>query len=188
MWVNLLVLIPLTLYFAWRNRGIQIPGRQLLFVTIFALAFGFVEAAAAVYLSAAAGLLPGYMGTLSEVQRLAEAAQPETLSIEQFPPQPVDRRGAARGRHNSDVGQCCSAGRYEGARAVCRFPLDVRFVGPQLLCRALGHDPLAYLSQRSRPAVSHPRTLGCASMVPVAGKCSHSARCGFEQKTHTDRR
>ena len=86
MWVNLLVLIPLTLYFMWRDRGIQIPGRQVLFVTIFALAFGFAEAAAAVYLSAAAGLLPGYMGTLSEVQRLAEAAQPETLSIEQFPP------------------------------------------------------------------------------------------------------
>jgi hypothetical protein len=85
MWVNLLVLIPLTLYFAWRNRGIQIPGRQLLFVSIFALAFGFVEAAAAVYLSAAAGLLPGYLGTLSEVQRLAGAAQPETLSIDQFP-------------------------------------------------------------------------------------------------------
>ena len=85
IWVNLLVLIPLTLYFAWRNRGIQIPGRQLLFVTIFALAFGFVEAAAAVYLSAAAGLLPGYLGTLSEVQRLAVAAQPETLSIDQLP-------------------------------------------------------------------------------------------------------
>ena len=85
MWVNLLVLIPLTLYFAWRNRGVQIPGRQLLFVSIFALAFGFVEAAAAVYLSAAAGQLPGYMGTLSEVRRLAGATQPGALSIDQFP-------------------------------------------------------------------------------------------------------
>ena len=84
-WVNLLVLIPLTLYFAWRNRGIQIPGRQLLFVSIFALAFGFVEAAAAVYLSAAAGLLPGYMGTLSDVQRFGGAVQPDTISIDQFP-------------------------------------------------------------------------------------------------------
>jgi hypothetical protein len=83
--VNLLVLVPLMLYFAWRNRGIQIPGRQLLFTSIFALAFGFVEAAVAVYLSAAAGLLPGYTGTLSEVQRLARATQPETISIDQFP-------------------------------------------------------------------------------------------------------
>src|SRR6516225_7609244 len=86
LWVNLLVLIPLAVYFAWRRKGIQIPGRQILFATIFALAFGFVEAAVAVYLSAAAGLLPGYTGTLSEVQRLAKATQPETLQIDQFPP------------------------------------------------------------------------------------------------------
>ena len=86
LWVNLLVLIPLILYFAWRNQGIQIRRRQLLFATIFALAFGFVEAAVAVYLSAAAGLLPGYTGTLSEVQRRARATQPETLPIDQFPP------------------------------------------------------------------------------------------------------
>jgi hypothetical protein len=84
-WVNLLLLIPLALYFAWRNRGIQTPGRQLLFATIFAVAFGFVEAAVAIYLSAAAGLLPGYRGTLSEMQSLARATLPETLPIDQFP-------------------------------------------------------------------------------------------------------
>jgi hypothetical protein len=85
LWVNLLALVPLAPYVAWRRTGIQIPGRQLLFATIFALAFGFVEAAVVVYLSAAAGLLPGYKGTLSEVQRLAQATPPETLSIRQFP-------------------------------------------------------------------------------------------------------
>src|SRR3974390_154332 len=85
LWVNLLALVPLSLYFALRRRGIQISWRQLLFATIFALAFGFVEAAVAVYLSAAAGLLPGYTGTLSEVQRLARPTQPETLPIAQFP-------------------------------------------------------------------------------------------------------
>jgi hypothetical protein len=85
LWVNLLVLVPLALYFAWKNRGIQIPGRQLLFASIFALAFGFVEAAVAVYLGAAAGLLPGYAGTLSEVQRLATTTQHLALTIDQFP-------------------------------------------------------------------------------------------------------
>jgi len=85
LWVNLLVIVPVALYFAWRNRGIQISERQLLLATIFSLAFGFVEAAVAVYLSAAAGLLPGYMGTLSEVQRLVRATPPEMLSISQFP-------------------------------------------------------------------------------------------------------
>jgi len=86
LWVNMLVFVPLALYVAWRRRGIRIPGRQLLFATIFSLAFGLVEAASAIYLSAAAGLLPGYTGTLADVQRLARATQPETLSAGQFPP------------------------------------------------------------------------------------------------------
>jgi hypothetical protein len=84
-WVNLLVLVPFALYLAWRKKGIQVSGRQFLLATIFALAFGFVETAVVVYLSAAAGLLPGYKGTLSEVQRLAQATQPESLTISQFP-------------------------------------------------------------------------------------------------------
>jgi hypothetical protein len=85
LWVNLLVLIPLALYFAWKKRGIRISGRQLVFTTIFAVAFGFVEAAVAIYLGAASGLLPGYTGTLSEVQRLAKPTPPEMVSINQFP-------------------------------------------------------------------------------------------------------
>ena len=84
LWVNFLVLVPLALYLGWRRRGIQISAQQFLFATIFALAFGFVEAAVVVYLAAAAGLLPGYKDTLAEVQRLAQATQTETLSISQF--------------------------------------------------------------------------------------------------------
>jgi hypothetical protein len=86
LWVNLLVLVPLAVYFGWRRRGIQIFRRQFVFATIFALSFGFVEAAVAVYLGAAAGLLPGYKGTLSDVRRLAAATHQETLTISQFPP------------------------------------------------------------------------------------------------------
>ena len=86
LWVNLLVLVPLALCFASRKKSIQIRGRQLLFAAIFAIAFGFVEAAAAVYLSAAAGLLPGYTGTLSDVQRLTRTTQEELPHISQFPP------------------------------------------------------------------------------------------------------
>ena len=44
-WVNLLVFIPLGLFIGWRTKGLEISGRQLLFATLFALAFGFVEAA-----------------------------------------------------------------------------------------------------------------------------------------------
>ena len=85
LWVNLLVLIPLARFFAWRTRGIQISGRQFLFATIFAIAFGFVEATVVVYLRAAAGLLPGYTGTLSEVQHLGGGTHLEPPTISQFP-------------------------------------------------------------------------------------------------------
>lgn len=85
LWVNLLVLVPPALFFSWRSRGIQISGRQFLFATIFALAFGFVEATVVVYLRAAAGLLPGYTETLSEVQRLGGGTHPEPPTISQFP-------------------------------------------------------------------------------------------------------
>ncbi len=85
LWVNLLVLIPLALFFGWRSRGIQISGRQFFFATTFALAFGFVEATVVVYLRAAAGLLPGYAGTLSEVQHLAAGIHSEPPTITQFP-------------------------------------------------------------------------------------------------------
>lgn len=86
LWVNLLVLVPLALCFAWKKKSVQIRGRQLLFLAIFGIAFGFVEAAVAVYLSAAAGLLPGYTGTLSDVQRLARSTEAELPPINQFPP------------------------------------------------------------------------------------------------------
>jgi len=85
LWVNLLVLIPLAVYLAWRSKGIQISGWQVSFATIFGLAFGFVEAAVVVYIRAAAGFLPGYTGTLSEVQRLGGGAHLKLLPISQFP-------------------------------------------------------------------------------------------------------
>jgi len=85
LWVNLLVLIPLALFFGWRSKGIQISRRQFFFATTFALAFGFVEATVVVYLRAAAGLLPGYTGTLSEVRHLAGGIHSEPPTISQFP-------------------------------------------------------------------------------------------------------
>jgi hypothetical protein len=83
-WVNLLVLIPLITYFAFRRKGLQLNWRQLLIVAIFATAFGFVEAAVVVYLRAAVGLLPGYQGTLSELQHSSESYHQEQ-ALSQFP-------------------------------------------------------------------------------------------------------
>ena len=85
LWINLLVFIPLGVLISWRTRGLDIPGRQLLFASIFALAFGFAEAAVVVYLRAATGLLPGYAGTLSEVRSLARITPLSPAAITQFP-------------------------------------------------------------------------------------------------------
>lgn len=83
-WVNLLVLIPLATYLAFRRKGLLLNRRQLIIAAIFAAAFGFVEAAVVVYLRAAAGLLPGYTGTWSEPQR-ASPGYVQATSLLQFP-------------------------------------------------------------------------------------------------------
>jgi hypothetical protein len=85
LWVNTLVVIPVVLFFSWRSRGLQISGRKLAVTAIFALAFGFVEAAVVVYLRAALGLLPGYTGPLSQVQQTAGIANPDPALISHFP-------------------------------------------------------------------------------------------------------
>jgi hypothetical protein len=74
-WVNLLILIPLAAVFSFQRKGQLLGVRQLVLITIFATAFGFVEASVVVYLRAAAGLLPGYTGSLADVQRSPEIYQ-----------------------------------------------------------------------------------------------------------------
>jgi hypothetical protein len=83
-WVNLLILIPFTTYFAFRRRGRLLSWRRLAAIAIFAGAFGFVEAAVVVYLRAAVGLLPGYQGTFSELRHSSESYHQEQ-SISSFP-------------------------------------------------------------------------------------------------------
>jgi hypothetical protein len=83
-WVNLLLLIPVTAYLRWRRKKLLLSWRQLTFITCFAVAFGFVEAAVVVYLRAAIGLLPGYTGTLSDLQH-ASVGYEQAKSVVQFP-------------------------------------------------------------------------------------------------------
>lgn len=83
-WVNLLVLIPLITYFAFRRKRRLLTWRQLIALAIFAGAFGFAESAVVVYLRAAVGFLPGYRGTLSDLQHSPEGYHQEQ-SLSQFP-------------------------------------------------------------------------------------------------------
>jgi hypothetical protein len=84
-WVNLLLLVPLVAYGAWRRRGLALKGSTLLTTAVFGSAFGFVEASVVVYLRAASGLLPGYAGTLVEVRRLAQSAYQRSQALPQLP-------------------------------------------------------------------------------------------------------
>ena len=85
LWVNMLVFVPVALFFIWRSRGIQISTRKLVVAGIFAIAFGFVEATVVVYLRAATGLLPGYTAAPSQIQQTAETAHRELPTVNQFP-------------------------------------------------------------------------------------------------------
>ena len=65
-WVNLSILVPVTLLYLWR-KGVRINRQTLILTAIFAIAFGFIEGAVVIYLRAAAGLLPGFQESLSNV-------------------------------------------------------------------------------------------------------------------------
>jgi hypothetical protein len=84
-WVNAALLAPLIAYFFWRRAGVPLAARQLLISGVFAASFGFVEATVVVYLRAAAGLLPGYHGTLSDVVRLSGEFYRQSQAINEFP-------------------------------------------------------------------------------------------------------
>jgi hypothetical protein len=84
-WVNLLILVPFVSLAAWRRNSLRISGQTLLAGGIFAVAFGFVEAAVVVYLRAAVGLLPGFQGTLADVRRLSAPLYRRPMAEIQIP-------------------------------------------------------------------------------------------------------
>src|SRR5215813_11712493 len=82
-WVNLLIVVPALVVLQWRKRSLAITTSTLVYTGVFAAGFGFVEAAVVVYLRAALGLLPGYHGTLAEVQRQAHQLGPLVAEVPQ---------------------------------------------------------------------------------------------------------
>lgn len=83
-WVNFLILVPALAFWRYRKKPIDLGGNQLVTLAVFALAFGFVEAAVVVYLRAACGLLPGYYGTLTQVQQ-SRLSYTQADSVNGFP-------------------------------------------------------------------------------------------------------
>ena len=68
-WINLLILIPILLFYYWSKHKLSINRNLLILTALFGTSFGFIEAAVVVYLRAAIGFLPGYKGTLMDVWR-----------------------------------------------------------------------------------------------------------------------
>jgi len=86
-WVNLLLLVPLVAYFLFRREKPQLTSRELLISAMFALSFGFVEGAVAIYLGVAVGLLSGHAGPLSDVARLsADLHGQQSQPLNNLPP------------------------------------------------------------------------------------------------------
>jgi hypothetical protein len=85
-WVNLLIFVPIAFHIGFRRRGLRLPWQALWGAGLFALAFGYVEAAVVIYIRASLGLLPGYEGTLADVQRLAAAFYRQPIVLHQMPP------------------------------------------------------------------------------------------------------
>jgi len=85
-WVNLLILVPLVLYLAARRGGMCLSRQTLLGTGLFAVAFGYVEAAVVVYIRASIGLLPGFQGTLADVRRLSAVLYRQPIAEIQMSP------------------------------------------------------------------------------------------------------
>lgn len=79
LWVNLLLLIPFVSYYFWRKKPVSITRKQLLICGLFAIAFGFVEAAVVVYLRAVLASSAGYGVSISEVARFSHALSAATV-------------------------------------------------------------------------------------------------------------
>lgn len=73
IWVNILIFVPILLFWYYRKNKLTISNNILFKIAIFGIAFGFIEATVVVYLRAAIGFLPGYKGTLAEVWKQAES-------------------------------------------------------------------------------------------------------------------
>jgi len=84
-WVNLLWVVPVLAFATWRRQRLHLSWSQLIGSALFAIAFGFVEAAVVVYLRAAVSLLPGFHGTLADVQHMANDTYQQSQSIRDFP-------------------------------------------------------------------------------------------------------
>lgn len=84
-WINLLLLVPIVAFFIFRKDKLDITKQQLFIAALFGMAFGFIEASVVVYLRAALGFLPGYMGSLSDVIQQSSSTYQQIQALTNLP-------------------------------------------------------------------------------------------------------
>jgi hypothetical protein len=84
-WVNLLIVVPFAAYYLWKKPGLKISKFTLTISAVFGIAFGFIEAAVVIYLRAVIGLLPGYLGTFSDLARFSSDIYQQTQALGELP-------------------------------------------------------------------------------------------------------
>ncbi len=128
-----------------------------------------MEAAVVVYLRAAIGLLPGYMGTFADL-RHSSLGYTQASSLSQFPQSlltiEVYREAATMVML---VGVALLSASRTSARWAA-FLWVFALVGYRILRRTLGHGAMARFAHRSRCALPYPGALDGAGVVPFAGK------------------
>jgi hypothetical protein len=84
-WINLLILVPVSLFFYWQKNKLKIAPGVLIFTAIFGIAFAYIESACVIYLRASTGLLPGYMQSLAEIQKQSIGIYSQEILRENLP-------------------------------------------------------------------------------------------------------
>lgn len=84
-WVNLLFLVPPLLFFWFRKERLSLTYKQALYIGILGFALGIIEGSVVVYIRAAIGLLPGFMGTLQDVWQNILPSYDQTIAAKMMP-------------------------------------------------------------------------------------------------------
>lgn len=175
-WVNLLLLVPVILA-AWRKQGLRLKWNQLAFLAAFAVAFGLAKADVVIYLRAAVGMLPGYLGTLADVRgasysysysqmRALHAIPRSLLKLETF-------REAATMAMLGGVA-LLSATKWRERCACFLWAFAIWDIVYYAGLRAVVHWPASL--ERAGRVIPNSRALGCTGVVPDSGERPHAGR------------
>lgn len=157
-WVNLAILVPLVSLCDWWRGGLEIAPRTLVIGAAFGVSFGFVEAAAVVYLRAVIRLYPA-----------GGPAQDLALALLEIPGEPLWIEVLREPATIVMLGSIALLA-AQRARALGHVPLRLCRLGPLLLRWVARERRMAVVAACRRRAVSHPGAVDIGHVVSGAGE------------------